>query len=296
MNLEWNMNSEYKISYGVEVRDDTIVITDQRITNITIRDWNLMIDFDEWKPINKKFKIPAGVGVFYIYGFKLNFDLNNFFPNILKGINLNHHRYLESLPDKLPTQLRELQCGDIGLNELPRELPKNLVKLCCWENNIVKLPKLPNRLKILECFDNQLVKLPEMPDSIVKISCMDNRISRIDKIPNGIQELFIWDNELRNIPTLDSINGRILRFSYNKITRIYERNCEKKMFIVVDNNQLTWVPEICRKGTNITRNPIQKDIGKKRFISTKKLMNKIKRNEQMKLWSIDLIQMYFQTK
>lgn len=108
--------------------------------------------------------------------------------------------------------ITELDFYSDCINEL-KNLPKSLIKLCCCEiNKDIKLPILPESLKILrisKCY-NITSKLPHLPKNLKTLYIYETRIPEIELPPN-LRELSI-DYEKTEIigilPTsLSEING-----------------------------------------------------------------------------------------
>ena len=53
---------------------------------------------------------------------------------------------------------------------------KHLKYLYCGNDNLTKLPKLPQTLKILCCRYNKLNELPELPQILIELYCYNNNI------------------------------------------------------------------------------------------------------------------------
>lgn len=77
----------------------------------------------------------------------------------------------DKLPDKLPTNLKYLECAHNNITELP-ELPDSLNVLKCSRNKIKKLPnKLPTDIRYIDICHNDLVDLPVcLLDNVRKLS------------------------------------------------------------------------------------------------------------------------------
>jgi Leucine-rich repeat (LRR) protein len=101
-----------------------------------------------------------------------------------KGTVLNLSNLgLKELPNNLPNSLQELYCFNNKLKELPNNLPNSLQALYCSNNELKELPNnLPNSLRILYCHNNELKELPNnLPNSLQELYCSNNPYLHITK-------------------------------------------------------------------------------------------------------------------
>jgi len=56
-----------------------------------------------------------------------------------------------------------------------------VVYICCDDNQLCSLPKLPDLIKSLYCRNNQLSVLPNLPNSLKKLRCENNKIIQKEK-------------------------------------------------------------------------------------------------------------------
>jgi Leucine-rich repeat (LRR) protein len=86
-----------------------------------------------------------------------------------------------------------LDCSNNQLTKLPK-LPDKLIYLFCEYNQLTSLPELPNSLQYLWCSNNQLISLPKLPDSLKTISCEYNQLIEFPNLPKNLENL-LFSNE-----------------------------------------------------------------------------------------------------
>jgi Leucine-rich repeat (LRR) protein len=72
---------------------------------------------------------------------------------------------------------------------------------------MLKLPKLPNSLKILACGDNELTKV-KLPPQLEELYCSRNQIQRLD-LPASLKILYCYQNKIETLilpDTLEELN------------------------------------------------------------------------------------------
>jgi len=82
------------------------------------------------------------------------------------------------------------------------KLPKHLIELNCYVQNIDVLPKLPNSLETLNCSKNNLKELPILPKKLTHLNCTNNQLKELPKLPNTLELLYCYNNKLTELPTL----------------------------------------------------------------------------------------------
>jgi len=155
--------------------------------------------------IYKGGEIPEGV-ITLIYDESYGFELCEYLPDSIQYLVLGTTNLTE-LPQKLPSNLKELDCCNNFLRTLP-ELPETLQILECYNNRLSNLPKLPNSLVSLECQDNELDELPELPESLITLICYNNKLSELPKLSHILQFLLCNNN---NIKYLSAHNVEIIK-------------------------------------------------------------------------------------
>ena len=73
-----------------------------------------------------------------------------------------------------------INCSNNQLSKLPK-VPNSLQELLCDYNQLTTLPKLPNSLQIIDCNDNQLTSLPELPNSLMEFIFRHNKLIKKQK-------------------------------------------------------------------------------------------------------------------
>jgi hypothetical protein len=186
---------------------------------------------------------------------------------------------LDELPTNLPTNLKYLYCNDNYITKL-ENLPPNLEELDCGGNLITELPtNLPNNLKSLVCDDNKITTLPELPHNLLYLHCNRNNLSFLPKLPNTLIDLKCSSNKITTIvelpPTLEELNC-----SSNQLTTLPKLPNTLANLNCSYNNQITRLPQlspslraICCYHTSITALPEYLPKSMKYFhINTKDLL------------------------
>ena len=95
----------------------------------------------------------------------------------------------------------ELYLNDLALTKLP-DLSKllDVKRLCCYNNKLTKLPKLPPNLISLSCGENNLNELPELSE-LEYLYCNNNSLKEI-KTHKGLVILECYNNDLNELPLL----------------------------------------------------------------------------------------------
>jgi len=167
------------------------------------------------------------------------------------------------------TKLKKFECSYCGLTELP-ELPKTLIKLYCWKNNLMKLPKLPDSLKYLDCSYNNLTELPDLPHLLIELHCDDNNLTELPKLPNSLInsliDLGFGNNNLTKIPDLSKfISLNYLFVPNNNLTELSDLPISLTELICFNNN-LTY--------SNFEIKTINETNSKNRIIKRMQLLNR----------------------
>jgi len=113
----------------------------------------------------------------------------------IKGLYMSYKNLTELLDLSEYTNLKELNCDNNNLTELP-ELPNSLEILKCYNNNLTSLPELPNSLEYLDFDNNQLTSLPELPNSLEYLYCKYNKLTSLPELPNSLIYLDCDNNNL----------------------------------------------------------------------------------------------------
>ena len=100
---------------------------------------------------------------------------------------------------------------------------ENIVNLECFNNNLKRLPILPNSLKELRCSYNKLIELPILPNSLKTLDCSGNFILKLPILSNNLVNLYCGNNKLNNLPILP-INLYHLCISVNLLTKLPKIN------------------------------------------------------------------------
>lgn len=78
---------------------------------------------------------------------------------------------------------------------------KGITGLDCSNNQLTKLPILPNSIKILlDCSNNQLTSLPFLPRKLQGLNCSDNQLTSLPSLPEKLTRLYCYNNLLTILP------------------------------------------------------------------------------------------------
>jgi len=125
----------------------------------------------------------------------------------------------ESIPFKLPSKLRILECYRNNIKTLP-PLPVSLTVLDCNYNKIESFPSLPEGLRRLECSHNMIRSFPFLPQSLVYLDCSYNSELRIvPALPLTLKYLFCSGSNISVLPRLPQTLIQ-LKCSDNKIINL----------------------------------------------------------------------------
>jgi len=197
-------------------------------------------------------------------------------PASLRYLNLGHNpdddddfsprgqyrNYMDSLP-ALPPGLQYLLCGQIGLQQMPAQLPPALLALYCdWNyylttlpplppnlqyidcayNSIDSLPPLPAALDTIKCWGNNLYYLPTLPAGLTFLNCSTNFISGLPALPDGLEYLDCSVNNFYNLPQLP----QGLQYLYCELNHLTVIQDSLPYLVVFDchYNQITTLPSL----------------------------------------------------
>ncbi|MCU6378220.1 NEL-type E3 ubiquitin ligase domain-containing protein, partial [Morganella morganii] len=119
-------------------------------------------------------------------------------------------------------------------------LPERLLRMACGGNYLTRLPVLPEGLEALLCSDNRLISLPALPGGLQALLCSDNRLVSLPALPGGLQYLIGANNRLTCLPVLPERLEKLI-VDNNQLTRLPVLP-ERLEKLIVDNNQLTSLP------------------------------------------------------
>lgn len=130
---------------------------------------------------------------------------------------------LTELPDNIPDTITRLDCSYNQLETLPNKLPKALKYLNCSHNRLKSFPNnLPITLRVLNCSHNCLVHLNNLP-KLETLRCHENLLVKVPSLPRGFVYGFgsfmCHDNPYMTI-THENTNMRGSRFYYGHISTV----------------------------------------------------------------------------
>jgi len=145
--------------------------------------------------------------------------ISNWTSGILHLSNLG----LWNLPNNLPQGLKTLYCCGNLITSLDN-LPQGLTQLGCCGNLITSLDNLPQGLKTLYCGRNQITSLNNLPQGLTYIGCCGNQITSLDNLPQGLAHLYCSGNKLIKIPEINKYRNI---YNYHELDlEINQRNKE----------------------------------------------------------------------
>lgn len=126
------------------------------------------------------------------------------FPLFAEYINCEYN-HLTQLPDMhMNTALRIFVCSNNQLVRLPK-LPDSIHRLFCSHNALTILnAHMPKQLKILSCNHNQITKLGELPSLLNVLSCSHNHIKDLSPIMqlHHLNVLYCNNNHIEELPAM----------------------------------------------------------------------------------------------
>jgi hypothetical protein len=84
--------------------------------------------------------------------------------------------------------------------------------ICPYNENLDKLPKLPDGLKALYCYNTQIHELPKLPDGLRVLDCFNTQISELPKLPDGLRVLDCFNTPAAENP---EVRRRLEEFQKN---------------------------------------------------------------------------------
>jgi Leucine-rich repeat (LRR) protein len=97
----------------------------------------------------------------------------------------------------------ELNLAGLELEELPDNLPNNLERLNCSNNNLKSLSNLPPGLTFLNCSMNPLESLPDpLPEGLETLYCIESNLKTLPQLPSGLTTLVCANNQIHCLPVL----------------------------------------------------------------------------------------------
>lgn len=142
-----------------------------------------------------------------------------------------------------------LHLDNLGLTELPNNLPDSLRYLFCYDNKLTKLPdKLPSSLIFLNCCRNELTELPRELPSLALLYCSYNKLTKLpdglaDKAPR-LQSLCCNNNMLVRLPErLPSLKLTRFECQNNRLTKLPDQLPASLRLLDCSKNRLTKLPD-----------------------------------------------------
>jgi hypothetical protein len=139
----------------------------------------------------------------------------------------------------------------------------NLVRFCCSDNQIKKIPKEIGQLVNLfefVCLNNQITEIPIEINKLISLEYFDCSYNKITKIPKEIGQLINLNefecnnNKIKEVPKeIGQLhNLDILNFSNNQITEIPIEiiNCENLKDFNYSNNEIEYILPQLRQWLN----------------------------------------------
>jgi len=160
--------------------------------------------------------------------------------NVIKKIR----QYGNDILIKIAVQKKIIQCIDnnedslnftnMGLKELPKNLPDSLLYLYCNNNQLIELPtNLPVTLLELHCNDNQIIQLPDnLPSSLQVLNCGNNPITKFPtKLNHGrlvsLQHLFCHNTKITRLPSNFLTSPKYIYCQNNKYLHIPKKYAKR---------------------------------------------------------------------
>lgn len=128
----------------------------------------------------------------------------------------------------------ELNLDGLGLTELPK-IPDYCIALNCMNNNLTKLPLLPN-CKRLNCSMNMIEELPDLPEC-EELICHHNELVAVPNIPK-CKRLRCDNNKIFRFGAVVSIEH--MNCSFNQLRVLPP--LPKCKYLICNNNLLAMLP------------------------------------------------------
>lgn len=95
-----------------------------------------------------------------------------------------------------------------------------LEQLRCNNNELTKLPVLPDTIQVVYCSFNKISSISEpLPPGLTNFSCAENSLTELPKLPNKLHTLYCGGNKLTRLPELP-ISLRLLDCTGNQLTKL----------------------------------------------------------------------------
>ncbi len=115
----------------------------------------------------------------------------------LKKLNCYYNK-LTAVSINCPN-LEELHCESNALEVLDVENLHKLTKLCCSNNKLKNVYKLPDSIKILNLATNELTELNNFPQDAIYIDCSQNALYDLPLFPESLKSLICHSNKLTKL-------------------------------------------------------------------------------------------------
>jgi hypothetical protein len=132
-----------------------------------------------------------------------------------------------------------LDLSNENLTKIPI-IPNDVTELHLQYNQITKIENLSNSIQILWLNNNQITKIENLPENLQKLDSSYNQITKIENLPKNIQTLYLDSNQITKIENLPA-NLQTLYLTNNQIIKIgnLPRNLQ---ILYLHINQITELP------------------------------------------------------
>ncbi len=95
-----------------------------------------------------------------------------------------------------------------------------LEQLHCLDNELTKLPVLPDSVQVIICTSNKITSIAEpLPKSLTELSCQKNSMTSLPKLTDKLESLYCDSNKLTSLPQLPvSLTG--ITCADNRLTEL----------------------------------------------------------------------------
>jgi hypothetical protein len=136
----------------------------------------------------------------------------------MKVLNVNFNKFTK-LQD-FPNNLERLYIDNNNLTEIIN-LPKYLISLFCYSNQINVIQNLNENLTSLDISKNFIKEIKYLPSSLKNFYCAGNKIKELKNLPENLEDLDCSNNLIEEIDFTNLLpNLKLLYCNDNKLVKV----------------------------------------------------------------------------